>query len=141
MQVPWARWWLWLWGAVAVGLIVLFFVVPLKWWAVAAFAGFGIMEGIGLIRPTDPYPPLTHIIRRYVPRWVAFTAIYGFAGGAGAVWLGFPHPGRLALLLALLGWLTSHFDVTFDQAREEQERAKNRRLLRGIRGLFSRKPA
>ena len=83
MEVRWARWWLWLWAAVAVALIALFFVMPLKWWAVAALAGFGTMEGIGLIRPDDPYPPLTHVIRRYVPRWAAFTAIYGFAGGAG----------------------------------------------------------
>ena len=138
MEARWARWWLWLWAAVAVALIALFFVMPLKWWAVAALAGFGTMEGIGLIRPDDPYPPLTHVIRRYVPRWAAFTTIYGFAGGAGGVWLGFAHPGRSALLFALLGWLTSHFDVTFDEAREARERAKNRRLLLGVRGIFAR---
>jgi hypothetical protein len=115
MAVPWARWWLWLWGVVAVGLIALAFLVPFKRWALAVVIGFGTMEAIGLIRRNDAYPPLTHVIRRYVPRWFAFTAIYGFVGAAGGVWLGFPHPVRLGLLFALLGWLTTHFDVTFDQ--------------------------
>src|SRR5215211_8323087 len=111
METPWARWWLYLWGVVAVTLLVLVFFLPFGWWAGAAAVGFGTLEGIGLWRANDAYPPLTHVIRRYVPRWVAFTAIYGFAGGAGGVWLGFPYPGRSALLFALLGWLTSHFDV------------------------------
>lgn len=129
MDVPWAPWWLWLWGIVAVGLIASIFLMPFKWWAVAAVAGFGSMEAIGLLRPHDPYPPLTHVIRRFLPRWVAFTLIYGFTGAAGGFWLGFARPEHLGLLFALLGWFTSHFDVTFDERIEAEERAKHRRIL------------
>jgi hypothetical protein len=141
VDAPWAPWWLWLWGAVAVGLIVATFFVPFKWWAVAAAGGFGTMEGIGLIRAHDPYPPLTHVIHRYVPRWLAFSAIYGFTGAAGSVWLHLSRPGRLGALFALLGWFTTHFDVTFDQTKVNEERAKRRRLIGGAVRLFSRRSA
>jgi hypothetical protein len=103
---------------VAIALLVLVFFLPFRWWALAAAAGFGAMEGIGLWRADDAYPPLTHVIRRYVPRWVAFTAICGFTGAAGGVWLGFARPARLFGLLALLGWFTTHFDVAYDERRE-----------------------
>lgn len=129
MHAGWARWWIYLWAVVAVVLVVMAFVMPFKWWALATAIGFGIMESIGLLRRDDPYPSLTHVIRNYVPRWVAFPAIYGFTGSAGAVWLGFPRPERLGALLALLGWLTSHFDVAFDEVKEVHESVKNRRLL------------
>jgi len=132
----WAPWWLGLWGAVAVGLIVLALtpVLSFKWWAVAAFIGFGSMETVGLLRPHDRYPPLTQVIRRYVPRWAAFPAIYGITAAAGGVWLKFPNPARLGLLFALVGWLTTHFDTTFDDKAMEEEREKRQRipLLRSL---------
>jgi hypothetical protein len=127
-QAPWASWWLWLWGVVAVTLIVLVFVLPFKWWALAALVSFGKMEALGLLRPNDPYPPLTQVIRKYVPRWVAYTLIYGCTGGAGATWFKFPHPVQLALLVGLLGWFTAHFDVAFDDAAAGEERAKYQRV-------------
>jgi hypothetical protein len=131
----WARWWLWLWGVVAVGLLVLVFLIPFRWWAVAAGVGFGVLEGVGL-RADDPYPPLTHVIHRYVPRSLAFTAIYGFMGGAAGVWFKIPRPWRVALFAALLGWLTTHFDVTFDEDTLQQERRKNQRLRAGAKRLM-----
>ena len=133
VHAPWATWWLWLWGVVAVGLIALVFFIAFKWWAVAALAGFGTMEAIGLVRADDPYPPLTEVVRGYVPRWVAFTLIYGCWAGAGATWLKFAHPLRIALLVALLGWFTAHFDVTFDHPAMNQERAKYQRIVRVLR--------
>lgn len=132
----WARWWLWLWGIVAIALLVLVFLLPFRWWAIAAGLGFGTLEGIGLARPGDAYPPLTQVIHKYVPRWVAFTAIYGFMGAAGAVWFSVRKPWRLALFSALLGWLTTHFDVTFDDDKLEQERHKNERLRAGAKRLM-----
>jgi hypothetical protein len=130
MAKPWARWWLYLWGVVAVALLVLVFFLPFGWWAGAAAVGFGTLEGIGLWRADDAYPPLTHVIRRYVPRWAAFTGIYAFTGAAGGTWLGLSRPERLAALFGLLGWFTTHFDVTFDEDLEKVERAKNDRLFR-----------
>ena len=129
MHAGWARWWIYLWGAVAVALVVLAFVLPFKWWAFATALGFGTMETTGLLRRNDPYPSLTHVIRNYVPRWVAFPAIYGFTGAGGAVWLGFSRPERLGALFALLGWLTTHFDVAFDEQKEGHESVKNQRIL------------
>ena len=82
MQGGWARWWVWTWGMVAVALIVLVFLIPFRWWAVATLVGFGTMEAIGLLRPEDAYPPLTQVIKRYVPRSIAFTAIYAFTSAA-----------------------------------------------------------
>jgi hypothetical protein len=135
----WARWWLWLWGVVAVSLLVLVFLLPFRWWAIGAAVGFGTLEGIGLARTDDAYPPLTHVIRRYVPRSVAFTAIYGFMGGAGSVWFEIRRPWRLALFAALLGWFTTHFDVTFDDDTLVQERRKNERLRAGAKRLLLRR--
>lgn len=129
MNTRWARWWIYLWALVAAGLIVMIFLLPFKWWAFATVLGFGTMETIGLMRRDDAYPPLTHVIRNYVPRWAAFTAIYGYTGAAGGVWFGFPRPERLGALFALLGWFTTHFDVAFDREKECQERVKNQRLL------------
>ena len=142
MTLPdhWARWWLWMWGVVAVGLIVAVFFVPFLWWAVAAAVGFGTMEGIGLLRPHDPYPPLTHVIHRFVPRWIAFTAIWALTGGAGAKWFHFAHPVRAAAIVGLLGWLNTHFDTTFDETKTLEERQKYNRILRRQSAPFQQGP-
>jgi hypothetical protein len=134
MADKWARWWLWLWGAVATGLLAAVFLIEFKWWAICAAIGFGVMEGVGLLRPHDPYPPLTQVIHKFVPRWVAFTAIYGFVGAAGGVWFKFPRPYRLAAIFALLGWLTTHFDTTFSERKTLEERSKYRRIVRMLPG-------
>jgi hypothetical protein len=123
----WSRPWLVTWAVVALTLIILIFVVPFEVWALATLVGFGGLEAYGLWRADDAYPPLTDVIARYVPRWVAFSAIYGITGGAAGTWFGF-HPARLALLVGLVGWFTAHFDVAFDAGGRLQEREKYRRL-------------
>jgi hypothetical protein len=129
-RITWARWWLWLWGGVAVGLIVLALtpVLSFKEWAAAALVGFGSMEGIGLYKADDRYPPLTQVIRQFVPRWAAFPAIYGITAAAGGVWLHFSQPHRLGLLFALVGWLSTHFDTAFDGRAALEEREKLARV-------------
>ena len=130
--VAWSRPWLWLWGLVALTLLAGIFLVSFFRWSIAAGVGFGTLETIGLLHPNDAYPPLTHAIRRYVPRDLAFLAIYGFTGAAGAVWLRLPeHPAKWAALLGLLGWFTTHFDVTFDEKKSQEEASKYRMLGRG----------
>jgi hypothetical protein len=124
-QAPWATWWIWLWGVVAGGLIVsVCFRAPFMWWSLAALVGFGVMEGYGLSNADDPYPPLTEVIREYIPRWAAFALIYAAVGLAGGTWFRFPHRWELGALVGLLGWFTAHFDVTFDAAAIQQENAK-----------------
>lgn len=63
---------------------------------------------------TDPYPPLTQIIREYVPRWAAFLLILGFAALAAGTWFHLHKRWWLALLGALVGWLIAHFDAAYD---------------------------
>ena len=124
-QTRWARWWILLWGVVAVGLLLaLAFRAPFWAWLPAAVVGFGVMEGFGLSRAGDPYPPLTQVTREYSPRWLTFTLIYGAVGLGGGTWLHVHHRWWLALLTALGGWLTAHFDVTYDAPAVQQENAK-----------------
>jgi hypothetical protein len=111
--VPWALWFVALWGAVAVGLIVSLFFLPFRTWSWIAGVAFGSMEGIGLRGSHDPLPPLTQLIRRYVPRYLAFPAIYGLVGAAGAYWFRLPRPQWIGALFAVLGWLSDHFTTTY----------------------------
>jgi hypothetical protein len=138
VQVRWARWWIWLWGIVAVGLLISLRFFAFKWWAVAAGVGFGTMEGIGLVHDNDPYPPLTHVIRNYVPRWIAFSAIYAITGGAAAKWFHLRHAAGIAAVVGLLGWFNAHFDVVFDEPAKQQERAKYRRIYEHTIGRMRR---
>jgi hypothetical protein len=102
-----------MWLLIAAVLIPLAFFVSFGQWATAALIGFGPPEAIGVWRKRDSLPPLTFVMRRYLPRWVTFTSVYGLFGSVAAYWLGFIHPFRLGALFALLGWLTTHFDVTY----------------------------
>ena len=124
-QVRWARWWILLWGVVAIGLLLAMALRAPFWaWLPAAAVGFGVMEGYGLSSAHDPYPPLTQVTREYSPRWVTFSLIYGAVGLGGGTWFHFAHRWWLALLTGLGGWLTAHFDVTYDSPAVEQENAK-----------------
>lgn len=109
----WSRLWVALW-AVDVGVLVpAAFLLPFRRWSALAALLFGVPEAVGLLRRGDPYPPLTFVVRRFVPRWACFTLLYGLWAAASAWWLGFPHPERLGALFALLGWAQNHFDVTY----------------------------
>ena len=115
MPQGWKAWWIWLWVVVTLTLIALSLFIPFKYWALAALMGFGSMETIGLAIPNDAYPPLTHVIRTYIPREIALALMYGFTAAAAATWLKFARPGWLGLVFAFVGWLTTHFDVAIRQ--------------------------
>jgi hypothetical protein len=104
-----ATWWAWLWGVMAVALIVLAFFVPFWLWALCVFFGFGTMEGIGVAGVSSALPPLTDVIHDYVPAWVAIPAIWGLMVGGICSWLHSPHPVALPLFAAGLGWFNTHF--------------------------------
>lgn len=38
-------------------------------------AGFFVLEALGLRREGDKRPPLTYVIRRYLPAWLVFAGI------------------------------------------------------------------
>jgi hypothetical protein len=54
-------------------------VWPWVAWAATSLGVFAILEWWGLRKAGDEYPPLTHVIRKYVPRWLFFTGFGGFA--------------------------------------------------------------
>lgn len=124
-QEPWKRWWVVLFGVVAVGLLAAVGVrTPFEWWAPAAALTFLPMEVFGLLRAHDPYPPLTQITREWCPRWLTFLLVFGFVALAGGTWFHFHRRWWLTALGALLGWLTAHFDTTYDAPATRQENAK-----------------
>jgi hypothetical protein len=112
--IRWAPWFVILWVLVVISVLVLMLFLSFKLWSIVAMAGFGTMEVVGLVRQHDAFPPLTWVIRRYLPRWLAFAALYAAVGGAGAYWFRVSRAERVAALFALLGWLTAHFDQTYD---------------------------
>jgi hypothetical protein len=113
MPDEWARWWLVLWAVNTVVLIALAFFVPVRVWATAVLVGFGVPEAIGL-RRADRYPPLTYVLRAFLPRWFVHTAIFGLWGTVAAYWFAFPRPIAMGAMFALLGWLQDHFDDVFE---------------------------
>jgi hypothetical protein len=54
-------------------------VWPWVVWAATSLGVFAILEWWGLRKSEDEYPPLTHVIRKYVPRWLFFVGFGGFA--------------------------------------------------------------
>jgi hypothetical protein len=112
--IHWALWFVILWVFVVISVLVLMLFLPFRMWSIVATLAFGTMEVVGLVREQDAFPPLTWVIRRYLPRWLAFAAIYAAVGGAGAYWFRVSRAERVAALFALLGWLTAHFDQTYD---------------------------
>jgi hypothetical protein len=118
-----------MWAVCSATLLTAAFLVPF-WpvWLAMAIVLFGVPEAIGVARNADAYPPLTHVIRHFLPNWIAFPLIYFFFGSIAAEWLEFPRPFHLGALFGLLGWLTDHFADTYQGAdpapREGRERAE-----------------
>ncbi len=124
-QEAWSRWWVLLFGLVAVGLLLaVCFQAPFEYWAPIAAVTFLPLELYGLRDAHDAYPPLTQITREWCPRWVTFGSIFGFVALGGGTWFHFHRRWWLAALGALLGWLVAHFDVTYDAPAVKQENAK-----------------
>ena len=105
----WSKWWVTMWVLITVDLLVAaFFMGVYDWMTVAAFE-FGIPEFFGARKADDRFPPLTHVIVRYVHPEVAMTALYLFAGSIGAHWLLFPRPWAVGAMVGIIGWLNVHF--------------------------------
>ncbi|HLE81828.1 MAG TPA: hypothetical protein VJA25_11100 [Dehalococcoidia bacterium] len=112
----WKRWWVALWTANTVALMSLIWMLPPKHWMVATTISFGLMEGIGLLKKQDAYPPLTFVMRRFLPRWLTHTALTAYWGAAVGVLLELPFPAwKLAVLTGILGWTQDHFDLVYER--------------------------
>lgn len=119
-----ARWsplWVALWVA---NTSVLTWLVPrltMRLWLAWAVVLFLVPEFIGLARHHDALPPLTYVVRRYVPRWVPTSVTFGAAAWFAATWVPHAeHPGLVAVgIAAVAGWMTNHWDVTYDDPHED----------------------
>jgi hypothetical protein len=49
-------------------------------WALGTLGVFAYLEWRGLKREGDAHPPLTYVLRRYVPAWGLFLGLGGFIG-------------------------------------------------------------
>jgi hypothetical protein len=113
-------WWVLLWVLVSTGLLCAIPLLTFRQWTFAAALGFGVPELVGIARRGDSLPPLTYVIRRYLPRWLVFPLVRGALWAATAYWLS-ASPTTLVgvgAAGALDGWLSNHFDVTFDAPGE-----------------------
>ena len=112
----WSPWWIGMWVAIAAALLTSVFFMGIWHWLTLTLFAFGIPEFIGTLKQDDRYPPLTHVIVRYVDREIAFPLLFGFAGAIGAYWFGVPRPQNMGLLVGLIGWLSAHFDRRYEQS-------------------------
>lgn len=105
-------WWMYLFGINTLILIIIPFCgVPFAWWVIAFAVLFGIMELIGNVHSKGgKYPPLTDLIRTYVPNTIALAIMWGLGAAAASVWgISWNRPLFIALFFTALGWLTNHF--------------------------------
>ena len=118
----WSKYWVAMWVALAVGLLGLApFMAFWDWWTAVAIA-FGIPEFIGARIQNDAFPPLTHVIVRYVHAEIATPLLFGLTAGIGTHWLlkipGPPKAWHVGILFAGLGWFNAHFLLRYVPRRE-----------------------
>lgn len=114
----WSKYWVLMWIVIAVGLLAAApFMAFWDWWTAVAIA-FGIPEFIGARVQNDAFPPLTHVIVRYVHAEIAMPLLFGLAGGIGAHWIGYANPDKLGMLVGLIGWFNAHFLLRYVPRRE-----------------------
>ena len=115
----WSKVWVAMWAVNMAVLIPLAFIMALHTWLVLVLFLFAVPEIVG-IKGDDAFPPLTHVIHRYLPRWLTFVLIYGLVGAVGAVWFRFTLgvAWRFGGMLMLLGWLSDHFTEIYEKDRD-----------------------
>ena len=74
----WSPWWIGMWVAIAAALLTSVFFMGVWHWLTLTLFAFGIPEFIGTLKQDDRYPPLTHVIVRYVDREIAFPLLVRF---------------------------------------------------------------
>lgn len=108
-----------MWAVLAVGLLASAFLVSFWQFWTLVLIGFGVPEFIGARVQDDRYPPLTHVIVKYVHPELGLPLLYFMAGSIGTYWFGAPKPWRLGALVAFIGWLDIHFSPRYYDAYHE----------------------
>jgi hypothetical protein len=120
MQPGWNPWWIGMWFVFTPAWFAFAFILDVTvsgWliWLATFTALFLVPEAVSISKRDDALPPLTHTIRHYLPNDFAFPLIYGALGAISARFLGLELWRYLgtAVAVAALGWLTTHFTVTY----------------------------
>lgn len=114
----WSKWWVAMWAIIAIGLLIAApFMYVWDWWTLVFFA-FGIPEFIGARVQNDAFPPLTHVIVRYVNPEISVPFMVGMSGAMGAHWLDAGRPLERGLLFGLAAWFLVHFLLRYIPRRE-----------------------
>jgi hypothetical protein len=109
-DVRWNGEFLFLWVANVCSLLGLAFVLDLEHWLASFLLLFFVPEMVGLRRHRDSLPPLTYVVRRFLPQWLptgltfAFGALLAVLFQSPLFWIGDA---------AMVGWLTEHWAVTY----------------------------
>lgn len=114
----WSKYWVGMWVVISAVLLCLApFMYFWDWITLVAFA-FGIPEFVGARVQNDAFPPLTHVIVRYVHPEVSVPVMVGLAGGIGAHWLQAGRPLERGLLFGFVAWVLVHFLLRYVVKRE-----------------------
>ena len=114
----WSKWWVAMWAVIAVSLLAASPFMYVWDWFTAVAVAFGIPEFVGARVQNDAFPPLTHVIVRYVHVEVSVPFMVGMAGGIGSHWLAAGRPLERGLLFGFVGWVLVHFLVRYIPHRE-----------------------
>lgn len=112
----WSKWWIAMWATFVVVLLALIPFVSFGHWVTAVLILFGIPEAFGTWKQDDAFPPLTHVIVKYLDRELSFPVIFFFYGSTAAYWFGFPNRAlALGAFAGLMGWLIAHFERRYER--------------------------
>lgn len=114
----WSKWWVAMWAIISVTLLAAAPFMDFWAWWTAVFIAFGIPEFIGARIQNDAFPPLTHVIVRYVNPEISVPFMVGMAGGMGSYWLDAGRPFERGLLFGFAGWVLVHFLLRYVPRRE-----------------------
>lgn len=110
-NVRWNGVFVWLWILNTSALLGLAFVLRLEHWLAAFLLLFFVPEMAGLRRHKDSLPPLTFVVRRYLPPWVPTGLTFAFGALLAVL---FRNPLFWIGDAAMCGWLVEHWDVTYE---------------------------
>lgn len=120
----WHRWWVYGWTFLLFLIIVAAIVLPWWWWLIIAAVGFLAPEIYAVINEPSAAPPLTSILRRYLPSYAAFPLLGYTVGFVTTVLI--TERAFLALVIGLaaaLGfWLIEHFASTYFRLHRKSRR-------------------
>lgn len=112
----WYRWWVIGWTVLLVVTTLAVFLLPWWWWLIIMALGFGIPEAWAIWHQPSSTPPLTSIIRRYLPSWAAYGLFGYLIGGIPAFLIAGPGYGVLiGFVVGFAFWWLEHFGSTYSR--------------------------